>query len=447
MAGVVFPQFIPQFKKNWGYYLFVTEIVIGIIWITWLGARGHYFNYTEPSKLLWAMEDPYHRDLPGSPGHFFYSPSCALYFFGLFAFFPSRLGQFLYMTAAIALFLWGLARLLGQLRMHRSFDIFTARYRNLLFLMVGSEAIGAIGAVKIEPLYVGALLLLASYWKERKAFLITICILGFMASWKLHPIAIVGLMLIPFLFVGDWTACLLFAFGVVLGWVSPYLVLPSAFARTVNHHWLNDLNGYMTREWKDRIFQHLPGFLYEIFGLNLGAAITNRIASLSGVAFACTFAYWYHRWRPHLLDALMVAMAAGSAYVVLFSLLMQSNSYVIYTPLVIAIVLFANRLPDHPEKNQHRQTLVILIFTYLIISIVYSDFCPRDLRNRLYDLKLKPFGVLIQLGYLVFLLKKLPKGLRTDEKFMLIGLSHNGFSKRGKVRLNVTKWIRRERVQ
>ncbi len=35
----------------------------------------------------------------------------------------------------------------------------------------------------------------------------------------------------------------------------------------------------------------------------------------------------------------------------------------------------------------------------------------------------------------------------TTEFFMLIGLSHNGFSKRGKMRLNVTKWTGRERVQ
>ncbi len=37
--------------------------------------------------------------------------------------------------------------------------------------------------------------------------------------------------------------------------------------------------------------------------------------------------------------------------------------------------------------------------------------------------------------------------LVAKEFYMLIGLSHNGFSKRGKMRLNVTKWIRRERVQ
>lgn len=394
----------PSFKKNWGYYIFVTEIFIGLAWITWLGARGHYFNYTEPAKLLWSHIDPYHRDLPGSPGHFFYSPGCALYYFGLFAFLPPTLGQLLYMGSAMALFLWGLARLLGQLKAQFGFDVFTARYRNLLFLMLGSEAIGAIGAVKIEPLYVGALWLLASFWNFRKVYLPLLFVVGFAASWKLHPIAIVGLMLIPSFFKKDLLPAILFGMGVAVGWVSPYFVLPAHMASQANHHWLSDLNAYMTQEWKDRIFQHLPGFLYEVFKIDLGAAVTNRIATLAGLSFAGTFAFWYQRSKPVLLDALMVAMAAGSAYAVLFSLLIQSNSYAIYLPLVLTTVVIANRVPE-----ADRLTTAVLLTTYLIISIAYSDFCPRDLRNQLYDLKIKPVGVLIQLSYMVFLLSKLPR--------------------------------------
>jgi len=390
---------IKAWKQNWGFLVFCLDIVASFAMLFIKNVAGHYINYTAPAEYLWSGRDAYGIGFPGSPGAFFYSPGCALFFFGFFNLFPQKLGQALYMLSSFTVFWLGLMSLLNSLKKRVGFDLVESPYRNIFWLMVGSEAIGAIVAVKIDILIVGVLCWAVASLIERKHETLSFLFVGLVTSWKLHPISIVGLLIVG-LAIQDFKQALKasmgFAGGVAVGFLTPFIVLPWDFVISVTKHWMTSLSDFIAVAWLDNIFQHIYGFLVRAFGWPIDLTLANRITTGISVMLAAVIALaasqtatWSNKTQSKTI-VLLAGLGLGSGFGVLFSQLIQSNSYIVYIPLVIAWMVYATLL-----KYRVRSVLVLMWVAYIIISLVYSDLNPRPLYHMLYHYGVKPVGVLV----------------------------------------------------
>lgn len=386
------------FKKNWGFAIFLIDVITSLAMLLFQkNLTGHYINYTEPAKYLWRGEDPYGIGFPGSPGAFFYSPGCALYYYGLFTLFTPKLGQFLYMFSSVVIFVGGLENLLTALKQKLQFDIGSSPYRHLIWLMAGSEMVGGIVAVKIDVMIVGINLWAVAAMITRRLEWPALIALGLVTSWKLHPVSVFGLILVA-AFAVNWKDALrsgvAFALGMLLGFVSPFFVLPQAFALSVTQHWRHSLAEFVASSWLETIFQHLYGFGYRALGIPMSLTVANYLTLVIAVGFALLVFVGTRRLartqpEPARVLGLLYGLALGSAFVAMFSHLVQSNSYIIYFPLPLALCLFWER-----AGAPRRPAMALLILCYFFISIAYSDLVPRSVYHALYDWGVKPVGVL-----------------------------------------------------
>lgn len=376
--------------KNWGLAIFIVDIVASLGMIATHPPTGHYINYTAPARALWRGEDPYGITFPGSPGAFFYSPGCALYFYGLFTLFPDRLGQLLYMVLSVAVFGFAIVSLLKTLK-EKGWDLQSLPYRHLFWLMAGSEMVGGIVAVKIDVLIGGVVLWLVSCVLRGRREIAACFILGLLTSFKLHPVLIFGLMMAALTthsFARVALLCSAFGAGIVFGLISPFVALPSDFAEGVTRHWSSEIDRFVSVAWMDDIFQHIYGFLGRAFNFRVPLSIANQITAVVGVATAA-MVFWFGR-KVSKETGLIVGAGIGSGFVVVFSQLIQSNSYIIYFPLVLSFLWVATDL-----KWSKRTVYPLLITAYLLISIFYSDLTPRPLYHILYQWGVKPLGVIL----------------------------------------------------
>jgi hypothetical protein len=387
-------------KGNWGLAIFIVDTVAALG--TLLGkVTGHYINFTAPAHYLWRGADPYGITFPGSPGAFFYSPGCALYFYGLFAFLPPILGQFLYMLLSVAIYIGGLRILLEALRTHFAFDLKKSGYANLFWLMIASELLGGIIAVKIDVLMVGGAFACVGCLIRNRGALFALFLMGIATSWKLHPVSVFGLILVPYLLTQRWKPVAAYAAGIVLGLASPLLVFSPQGTLHLTYQWLGTLHEFTVRQWLAPIFQHIYGFLFRAFGFPMDVGVTTQITAAIGLCFAVIVGIAYRRWKNAsgeffgLPAALLLALALGSTFTAVFSQLIQSNSYVVYTPLVLAVIVFAEKV-----KCDRTATRVLLVVCFVVVSLAYSDFNPRRFYWLVYGWGIKPLGVLLLSGAL-----------------------------------------------
>jgi hypothetical protein len=96
--------------------------------------------------------------------------------------------------------------------------------------------------------------------------------------------------------------------------------------------------------------------------------------------------------------SLVFALGFGSCFIVVFSQLIQSNSYIIYFPMVLTVILLATI-----EDANRTVTASILTVVFFTISIVYSDLVPRIVHDTLYHWGVKPLGAILLAAYSTFL--------------------------------------------
>ncbi len=396
-------KFWKHVRENWGVGIFAIDTVAALATL-FLRVTGHYINYTAPALYLWRGADPYGITFPGSPGAFFYSPGCALYFYGLFAFLPPILGQFLYMAFSAAVYIVGLRMLLATLTERRIFDLRTSPYRNLFWFMIASEVLGGIIAVKIDVLMVGGAFVCVACLIQKRRALPALFAMGILTSFKIHPISLFGLLLIPYFLDRKWKEPLSYASGVVLGLLSPLLVFSPAMSWHLTHQWLGTLREFTTYQWLAPIFQHIYGFLFRAFGWPMNVGITSAITAVFGLSFAVLVAWFYRRENRVSPDSalgwtLLLALGLGSTFTAVFSQLIQSNSYVVYTPLVLGLIAGAHRA-NWPRAK----TATLLVTCFIVISLAYSDFNPRRFYWLVYGWGIKPLGVIAMATAFLFAL-------------------------------------------
>lgn len=391
--------------QQWGFAIFAADWFLSLAFL-WKQVAGHYINYTAPASLLWQGLSSYSRNFEGGNGFFFQSPASALYFYSLFTVFPPLLGQCLYMIVCSVVFVTGLLALLKALKDSTGFDLRTSPYRHLIWLMAGSELVGGITAVKVEVLLTGlAMAAVASLLRKRHE-LAVFALFGFAASWKLQPVVIFGLLLVPLLVHRQWKAPLSLLLGFVFGLVSPVFVLGVEKTWGYSEWWLASLKEYASGAWMDPIFQHIFAFWHRGLGLSVSVETGARVSAAVGLSFAAAMAWMAVRNRKPKNEAqaleLLAALGLGSAYIVLFSNLSQSNAYISYFPAALATAVFATRL----KWNTHA-TLSLLIFSFFVVSLAYSDLNPRPLYHWMYGAACKPVGVAALVAAILFAIPSL----------------------------------------
>jgi hypothetical protein len=182
----------------------------------------------------------------------------------------------------------------------------------------------------------------------------------------------------------------------------PALFLPAPFLLHVTRHWVSSTREYVQIDWlRAPIFQHVYAFAYRGLGIPVSLGTANGITCLVGLGFAAYLLRWLWPLRrrgtgPAAETAgLLIALGLGSAFTAIFSPLSQSNAYLIYTPLLIPIFIFAGL-----TRQDRRAVFAISLVAYWLISIAYSDLTPRPIYHRLYYDAVKPLGVILLIALL-----------------------------------------------
>jgi hypothetical protein len=385
--------------KTWGFWVAMLSIAITFIVISQKPPVGHYVSFTQPAVELWKGANPYGINYPGGHGHFHYSPSCALFFFGLFAFLPPLVGYLLYMAAEIALWVYALARLLRALKAQSLFDTAKMPWPNLFWLMFSSEVVGSILTQKMEIMIVAlAFLSLALLLEGGKNFWAG-ALLGVGIAFNFQPLPIAGLAaLVGAVALRDWrfpAGVLTSAAGVTAASVA---VLGWDFYQTVARTWYFSTEEFTSQSWL--AFHHIWHPVRYFTGSVPSFYAAMRAGAGVGISLAVFLVWWLNATRlPRNLRSKygwVAAFGMGSAFSVLFFPLSQSNAYAVYAPLIPAVWIFSRflNLPQWALGS-------IAITAYFITSITYSDLVPRPVYRFCFDSGLKPLGVLILLGVLL----------------------------------------------
>ncbi len=385
--------------KTWGFWVAMLSIAITFVVISQKPPVGHYVSFTQPAVELWKGSDPYGINFPGGHGHFHYSPSCALFFFGLFAFLPPLAGYLLYMAAEIALWVYALARLLRALKAQSLFDTAKMPWPNLFWLMFSSEAVGAILTQKMEIMIVAlAFLSLALLLEGGKRFWAG-ALLGVGIAFNFQPLPIAGLAaLVGAIALRDWrlpAGVLTSAVGVTAASVA---VLGWDLFQKVAHTWYTTTEEFTSHSWL--AFHHVWHAVQYFTGAAPPFYAAMRIGAGVGASLAIFIVWWVSATRlPKSLRAKygwVAAFGMGSAFSVLFFPLSQSNAYAVYAPLIPAVWIFSRflKLPQWAFGS-------VALVAYFITSISYSDLVPRPVYRFCFDSGTKPFGVVILLALLM----------------------------------------------
>ncbi len=328
-------------------------------------------------------------------------------FFSWFAWMPERIGQFVYLLVSLSILFLGTRAFLQALLTSLGWDFWKSRYRNWVCLLVSSELIGSILTTKLELLMVGVTLYAFSLLLTgRRPLLAGLC-MGLLLNWKFQPLPIIGLVTLGLGFINRKTA-IRFALGVVAV-VILLMPLPFPFQSwdaTIKIHsaWKESLSAFIERDWL--AFHHLFTFLNHGLGIEVPYRIAQGISAGAGLALAAGLAVWLQGVpradKARLQKILLIALTMGCGFIVCLSPLSQSNAYIWYAPMVLVFAWAAERTGARPGWVG-----LVLGMTFILVSILYSDLCPRPLYKLVFAKGIKPVGALFLLLSTLSLLKRL----------------------------------------
>ena len=191
-------------------------------------------------------------------------------------------------------------------------------------------------------------------------------------DWKL-PAAIAG-------FVAFFTAI-------------PFAILNREFLLRSLASWSTSFTKFVSVAYLD--FENVFAFLHNAFGIPFSFVTTQIISGVIGLLFAAFTLAWIMRHprgdetriKALMVGAILLSTALGTAFTTAFSPLGQNNALTLYAPLLLAgFICYA-----HAETERaQRKWRIVLLSTFLGMTLVYSDAVPVDLRNQLRHLAIKP---------------------------------------------------------
>lgn len=351
---------------------------------------GHYLLFSSAARAYWNAQPMYETSFDIGLSGYFYSPTCAGFFYSIFAFLPNAWGRALYVGASLALLAASIGYLrLAYLRQFKStFDSGIAG--QLLWVMLSSEINGAILAEKIEITILAIFFFsLGLCWEKRYAPAIALLVL--VANWKFQSLPILGLVLMLLLRERRFWK---YPLGALAGWAFlfflPFVFHDSAYLWNEISKWHSSLAEFMPNAWMSPIFHHVYGFTNKALGGEISYATAQKISIGFGILFAAVLALQFYRRKEGAELGFATAFGLGTAFSVLCSPLSQGTGYLIYLPLPILVVLQARKY-----EVSERLLFCVLLLAYYFVSLSVSDLTPQPLRAWFYGHAFKALGSVI----------------------------------------------------
>ena len=385
-----------ELRRNWGFFVFVLGSLVSLAIVAKNPVGSHYQIFVAGARLLLAGQNPFTLEPLGASGWWFYSPSCGLFYFSIFSIFPDRVGQFLFILSAVMLFTWGVQLLVEKFE-SRSF-------RNIFWLFLSSEMIGAILNTRVELFMVGAVLVSADWlWRSSQSrwkFWGASLLLTMVTVWKLLTLPVLGLLTAVTL-VKDRSLRFFTAVLASTGfWIlSPFFVKPFSYVTSTYAEWLASMHRLVgssqlgdAANWTN--YQHIYRFAMKMFGFSLTYNQAQVIGAITGFAllvWLVSFALREKRLGHDDFYCLLWALAFGSLHQNVFMPTAQSAAYVSYAPLLFGALLLWSR-----AQGKWRYILLATnLFSYFFVSLAYSDFVPKSFRAVIWTGAYKPMGCLV----------------------------------------------------
>lgn len=295
-------RLLQKIGPNWGLFVLVIATIVGFINVARPRNQLHYIIFSGGADNLWHGLTPYGNDFGTNLGYYIYSPSCGLFFYGLFSWMPFGLGLFLYMAVSIPIFLYGVKSFLAayvpsfseQFSSRRglqwlpigNFQLSDRRAFNFFWLAASYCVLGCLTADKLELIIVGVTLFNLSLMVRNKHIWLAAFLWAMMTNWKLQPLPLVGLISIVLLIL-DWKRCAKFvsAFVVSLAfwYAAPIPVLGFDKLKDFSLQWSSTLTEFIATHWFD--YQHVMKLPIAL-GLNPSLRMLNLAGAVGGIVFA-----------------------------------------------------------------------------------------------------------------------------------------------------------------
>ncbi len=377
---------IARLKNNWGFWFFLLASFCALIKVVTLGQSGHYDIFRDAALMMWKGQIPYGTEYPS--GYFLYSPSCALFFYGAFAWLPYTLGLAAYLLCSWVVLFFGIREF------SKALD-FKSSTSNILYFLLSSEVIGTLLNARIETFICGITLVAGAWILSNRHIFWAYFLLAMLCNFKMQAIPTVGLLLLVSLIAAKNIRPIICFLASILFWsLAPFLVKPWQFVIDNNYRWNQIFIPFLNSTWRD--FQHIYRFLQVNFRLDFEFHTAQIIGATIGIFIAGALGWRAYRDSApsHRSNLNLRALALGSGFIVMCSPMSQSAGYILYAPLLFASLYFF----EGSQVFSRKQWTWIIGLSWFFISLAYSDLAPKPLREIFFDHAVKAFGILIILA-------------------------------------------------
>lgn len=377
------------FVKN--QRLFIGALLVVIVLVTIVASvksNIHWTIFSQASSELMDGMNPYQKPFDSNDTQaktwWVYSPSAGLSFFSIFNLFPTPLDRFLYLSLSVIIFFYGSYLLFKSLKIPQS-QLF------LLGILSLGELIGSIQSYKIELLSAGLLMAFHAKFRNRVQASLVYFIFGFILPWKFSFLPYLALILFSLNHLKELKELKWTFFGVLISLLIPYGLFSYQHSNELYSTWIRSLEqshliqGYLSFQsiypWIQRFFavfnqSHIPYVMLFVGALIWISLIYKKMMGISSQIIKD--------------DAIVDA----TCFILLFSQLSQSSGFILWMPILI---FFFNRSSQLTLKHQ-KIAQCALTFSWFLMSLVYSDLVPNQLRQLAREQNFKPLGILILWG-------------------------------------------------
>jgi hypothetical protein len=373
--------------------LFAAFSLLALVRLELQKVPGHYRVFTGAGRAILHGQDPYGNTFGTGVGFFFYSPACALTFFGPLSVLPEKLGILAYMGLSWAVFV------AGARRFWRAYGG-DARGLQWFWALIAAQMVGGILASKLEIAIAGLLLgCIAELARPAPRKVAVAVVLGAILNWKFQPLPVVGLLMLSWVWIRrDWKLPAALGAALAFWYALPFAIFGRDFVLDIQRTWQTTFSSFVVESVLN--FENVFALLHAALGVSLSFAWTQVISAGVGAVMAGLVALTLarspepDRWRR----AALLSTALGTAFMTALSPLGQNNALILYAPLLACALLC------HRDSARMRAWTALVGLSCAGMILAYSDAMPASAREALKHLSIKPLfclalatGVLLEL--------------------------------------------------
>lgn len=380
-------------KQRWGLIVFAASTLIAFVQLANPKHWAHYQIFTGASRELWKGNSPYFTDFGTNFGEWFYSPSCGLTYYGMFAWLPDIVGIYLYMIASVLIFIFGVRYFIQSVDRFLKID---SLWLNWFWFWISFEMIAGILAQKLEITMVGIFFFVVGSLIRNKNLTWASFLFAMAINWKFQPIPMFGLITIVLLIFRSRMLFIPMTIAFIALWYFlPLLWLGSDSFEFINAQWKTSLELTLDKNWQE--FIHVYKFIQNTLHIPLSTSQVMTISTTSGALLAAIVALYSWRNRnsnESLINALLLALSLGATYIVSFSPMGQTNAYVLVAPVLMAGVLFRMRAWQSGRLVWESHFYRGILFFGIVTALLNSDIITKQGRLLAVYYGLKPMGAI-----------------------------------------------------